>query len=296
MWRSREGVVAIAWPPERTFAAPAVFGEGMTKRTYLLSSAALLAVAVAPFALAAGEGSPLRGGARSPSDNKSQAFTRETEIIANSPTYGTRQSNKSDNGGGAIYGCRSGAGGSAKGNEPCVRVTNLASGFAFELDTAGPLGGTITASGGDNAKPFTTNATGVATGLNADRLDSKNASDITADAVKEATAASDSARPFAQVAANGTAGATRGLIASDAVSRQSAGDYQVVFSGDLTACALAAAITGTTGGEISVTPAVAADKKSTSVDVRTFDLTVGGTPPTIARNPADRGFHLSASC
>lgn len=276
----------------------------MTKRTYLLSSAVLLAVAVAPFALAAGEGSPLRGGARSPSDNKSQAFTRETEIIANSSTYGTRQSNKSDNGGGAIYGCRSGAGGSAKGNEPCVRVTNLAAGYAFELDTNGPLGGTITANGGDNAKPFTTNATGVATGLNADRLDSKNAADITADAAqtatadatREAAAASNAARPFAQVAADGAAGTSRGLIASNAVSRQGSGDYQVVFTGDLTACALAATLTGTNGGEISVTPAVAADKKSTSVDVRTFDLTVGGTPPTIARNPADRGFHLSADC
>ena len=49
------------------------------------------------------------GGARNPSSNASLAYSRETQIIANNTTYGTRQSNKSTSGGGAIYGCRAGA-------------------------------------------------------------------------------------------------------------------------------------------------------------------------------------------
>ena len=57
----------------------------------------------------------------------------ETQIIANVKSYGTRQSNKSATGGGAIYGCRSGAGGTEKGNAPCVRASNLANGRAFEF-------------------------------------------------------------------------------------------------------------------------------------------------------------------
>jgi len=99
-----------------------------TKTVWLAASAMVLAICVAPFALAAGENTPVKGGARNPSPNASQAYTKETQIIANTSTYGTRQSNKSDNGGGAIYGCRSKAGGSPKANEPCVRASNLADG------------------------------------------------------------------------------------------------------------------------------------------------------------------------
>src|SRR3954449_1582278 len=113
----------------------------MSKRLWIVASATLLAVCIAPFALAAGEGNPVRGGARNPSNNESQAYTRETQVIANNGTYGTRQSNKSDNGGGAIYGCRSGAGGSSKGNEPCLRGSNLAAGLAFEFESRGTTGG-----------------------------------------------------------------------------------------------------------------------------------------------------------
>src|SRR5438093_12916121 len=109
----------------------------MSARLCIIAGAALLAVCVAPFALAAGEGRPGTGGARNPSSNASQSFTRETQVIANNSTYGTRQSNKSDNGGGAIYGCRSGEGGSGKGNKPCLRSVNLAKGFAFELESRG---------------------------------------------------------------------------------------------------------------------------------------------------------------
>jgi len=149
-------------------------------RTFVVLTA--LAVVGAPVAISAatGEGSPLRGGARNPSANASQSYTSETQIIANTSSYGTRQSNKSDNGGGVVYGCRSKAGGTPAKNEPCVRANNLADGLAFEFSASqGALGGTINVgAGGDAKKPLTTNATGVASGLNADRVDGAEAASL----------------------------------------------------------------------------------------------------------------------
>jgi hypothetical protein len=248
---------------------------------FIVISAMLLALLATPIALGAGEGGPLDGGARNPSSNETQSYGKETEIIASTATYGTRQSNKSDNGGGAIYGCRSKAGGSPAKNEPCIRANNLNAGLAFEFDTDGALAGTITAAkAGDASKPFTTNATGVATGLNADRVDGKSAEDI----AKDAAATAQALQPFAQVGSDGTPAQTRGTQANG-VSRSAAGDYGVVFTGDLSKCALSATVTGTAPGQVTVTPAVAGG--ATTVDVRTFDGT--GTA-------ADRGFHLSAAC
>src|SRR3954453_14157924 len=121
------------------------------KGVWLAASGIGLAICVTPFALAAGGKTPARAGALNPSNNASLSYPKETQIIANTSTYGTRQSNKSDNGGGAIYGCRSGAGGSAKGNEPCIRAVDLSSGYAFEFESRGTQGGTITVgNGGDN--------------------------------------------------------------------------------------------------------------------------------------------------
>ena len=136
---------------------------------YVLASAAVLALAVSPFAIGA-TGSVLREGKRNPSSGSS---TRETEIISKSKTYGTRQSNVgSGNGGGAIYGCRSNP-----GREPCIRSNNLENGRAFEFETDGEEAGRIVTKT-EAGKPFTTNATGVATGLNADRVDGLHAAKI----------------------------------------------------------------------------------------------------------------------
>jgi hypothetical protein len=112
--------------------------------------------------------------------------TRETEIISRTNEtggakggYSTRQSNLSRSGGGAVYGCRAGTG---NNTNPCLRVNNLEGGLAFELHASkGDLGGTFTVgNGGDAKKPFTTNATGVATGLNADEVDGQSANEIVA--------------------------------------------------------------------------------------------------------------------
>jgi hypothetical protein len=131
---------------------------------WILAAAVAAALLVTPFAVAAGEGRPLIGGKRNPGADASAALATETQIIANNRTYGTRQSNKSDNGGGAIYGCRSRAGGTERGNEPCVRARNLSDGRAFEFESSGGPEVGVIRSGNPNAAPFTTNATGVATG------------------------------------------------------------------------------------------------------------------------------------
>ena len=169
---------------------------------YLLAGCVVTSVLVAaPLALGAGEGQPIDGGARNPSNNSSQAYTQETQIISNLSGYGTRQSNKSDDGGGAIYGCRA----TNTASNTCVRATNLANGQAFSFNSnGGNQVGSITSSN-KNAAPFTTNATGVATGLNADQVDGQSASQIQTAA---STAAVTSANKFAVIN-----GATGGLAA-----------------------------------------------------------------------------------
>jgi hypothetical protein len=249
----------------------------------IVISGVVAAMAATPIALGAGESRPLNGGARNPSSNASQEYFRETQIIADNGTYGTRQSNKSNSGGGAIYGCRSRPGGTPANNEPCIRANNLADGLAFEYETNGALAGTINvARAGDASKPFTTNATGVATGLNADRVDGKSADEI----AKAALAATQALNPFALVTAAGASAQARGVPANG-VTRNGTGDYDVVFAGDVSSCPLRATVTGTAPGVVTVTPALASDKKTTTVDVRTFDL--DGTA-------ADHGFHLAAAC
>ncbi len=119
-----------------------------SKRKMAVAGGVVALVATPAVAVGAGEGLPVDGGARNPSANPALAYTSETQIIANTDRYGTRQSNKSNNGGGAIYGCRSGAGGTPARNEPCIRASNLVAGLAFEFSSRGVLGGTITVQNG----------------------------------------------------------------------------------------------------------------------------------------------------
>lgn len=152
---------------------------------WLLASSIAIGVIAAPFAMAAGEGSPATLGQRNP---HAGALVKETEIIAHSGvnTYGTRQSNLGL-GGGAIYGCRSVLGqdpGNPKVSTPCIRANNLSTGEAFQFQgSAGGIIGVIQSGGSlavpnPNAKPFVTNATGEAIGLNADKVDGMDAADI----------------------------------------------------------------------------------------------------------------------
>jgi hypothetical protein len=252
-----------------------------SKTTLVLSSAVIIGLLASSFAVASGEGKNLILGKRNPGSNASAALTSETQIIANNGTYGTRQSNKSDNGGGAIYGCRSKAGGSEKGNQPCVRGSNLADGRAFEFSSnGGPEVGRIT-SGNTKAAPFTTNATGVATGLNADQVDGQSAADITKAAHDDAVATAQGLTSFAAVAADGSLSGKRGATGS---ARSAAGTYTVTFANDISACAIQATEQTTTAfGPVATE--LGADKKT--VSVVTHDNTNAA---------ADKPFHVTVSC
>ncbi|MBI5104275.1 MAG: hypothetical protein HZB46_04685 [Solirubrobacterales bacterium] len=254
------------------------------KGPWILASAIALALIVSPFAIAAGEGNPLLGGKRNPGTNESQALSSETEIIANNGTYGTRQSNKSDNGGGAIYGCRSKAGGTPKANEPCIRASNLADGRAFEFESKGGSEVGAIVSSNTSAAPFTTNATGVATGLNADRVDSKSADEIAADGAAAAKTAYQAANKFASV--TGDTGALAAGRGAKTASRTAAGVYTVDFDSAVNACAQTATIRGEAPGAVTVS-----NVDEDTLTVRTF--AVGGATNG---DPADRSFHLQVTC
>jgi hypothetical protein len=249
--------------------------RGGARGPWILASSVVVALLVTPFALAAGEGRPLLAGKRNPSPNQSVALSTETQIITNSSTYGTRQSNKSDNGGGAVYGCRSRAGGIERGNEPCVRARNLADGRAFEFENTGGTEVGVIRSSSASAAPFTTNARGVATGLNADQVDGRSAAEIVADA--------QALTRFAKVNKAGVLAAGRG---TSAASQTAPGTYTVTFAEDVSACAYSVTVVDPEGevGFATIDPI-----NATTLRVRTRDG--AGDNPV-----ANRDFHLIATC
>jgi len=248
------------------------------KPRHLIVAAVAAALVLPTIATASGEGQSIVGGQRNPTLSPSRTYTGETQIIAKNALYGTRQSNLGT-GGGAIYGCRSVAGGSAS----CIRAVNLNQGTAFDFTTNGVQGGKINAAGGDKAKPFTTNATGVATGLNADRVDSKSADELVSEATTAATTASVNAaaanNQTAQVSATGVLSKARGAASA---TRDSEGVFDVTFAKDVSACLPTATLVGTAGGQISVSPT-----STTVIRVSTFDKT--GTAD-------DSAFSLLVTC
>ena len=234
---------------------------------YVIAAALILAIGVPSAAVGFGEGRDTKLGKRNPS---SGSLNRETQIIANNGSYGTRQSNKRDGeGGGAIYGCRSSA-----GKEPCVRANNLKGGRAFEFVTAGKEAGQFQV-GDTSAPPFSTNATGKVTNLDADKVDGKSA--------EEFAGAGDLA--FASVKADGTFVAGRGATASTK-SNVAENTYTVTFNKDVSKCSFTA---GAVGG---------------SSDVGGFGATAGQQPTqVIVDEPNDAGpanagrdFHLQVIC
>ncbi len=253
--------------------------RGGARGPWILASSVVVALLVTPFALAAGEGRPLLAGKRNPSPNQSVALSTETQIITNSSTYGTRQSNKSDNGGGAVYGCRSRAGGIERGNEPCVRARNLADGRAFEFENTGGTEVGVIRSSNASAAPFTTNARGVATGLNADQVDGRSAAEIIADA--------QAAAPITRFASvNGDTGALGVRRGASAASRTATGTYTVTFDGNVSLCAYSATVIG---GDTQIGFATVEPVDATTLRVRTRQA-AGDSPA------ADRSFHLIATC
>src|SRR4051794_7400166 len=159
--------------------------DGSPRLRAILLVGTVIAVVMAPFGVAA-TGDVLRGGKRNSAGSETKIVSTTPATSASTGGYATRQSNTSNSGGGAIYGCRSGAGGTkaTPAMEPCIRANNLSNGLAFEFAASNrEVAGRIdVGTGGEGKRPFTTNATGVATGLNADRVDGKSADDITKDA------------------------------------------------------------------------------------------------------------------
>jgi hypothetical protein len=260
---------------------------------YLLASSMLLAIFIATGALAAGEGDPLTGGERNPEANQSQQLGAETEIIGliaasteQTGGYVTRQSNTrtgADAGGAAIYGCRAQAGGSAGGKEACLRATNQGGGLAVEfVSTTGPVGlfqvGPNPAQPVDVA-PFTTNATAVATGLNADRVDGLEAQQIENRAARQANL-------FARIAADGTLVGNRGAASS---TRAGTGDYRIVFEQDISACAYNATVNSSQNPLPGPIGAQLQGDTNNTVRVRTYG---DGGPD----QPGDRPVHLTVTC
>jgi len=232
---------------------------------WALLSAIALGLLVAPFAVAENN-DVMKVGSRN------AATDRETRIIGTDvATYATRQSNdKEGDGGSAAYGCRS-----ALANEPCLFVFAVRTARAFDFRSRGNEGGRILVYGDmtnpRNNRPFTTNATGVATGLNADEVDGQSA---------------DAFQPKTLIAAVDGAGAvdvtrTRGVASA---SRTSLGDYTVTFSSDISKCAYTATITQLTNAGAAV---VAPGAAPTSLSVRTLDA--GGAQ-------SDRPFHVVVNC
>jgi hypothetical protein len=204
-----------------------------------------LAIVAAPQAMASGEGTNARLGVRNPSSGN---LTVQTQIIASNSNWGTRQSNKGA-GGGAIYGCRS-----APGAESCVRAVNLMNGIAFSFQsnsgsTVGSFQVGTTSAVNPNATPFTTNASGKVTNLNADHVDGLSASQIESQAVSTAVSqAGTAAKALSSIAAVSAAGALeRGRGATSVVHTAGTGIYQVNFGASIASCVYQATLQTTAG-------------------------------------------------
>jgi hypothetical protein len=259
-----------------------MFRKLRSKGPLVLASAVIIGLLASSFAVASGEGKNLLLGKRNPGSNNSAALSSETQIIANNGTYGTRQSNKSSKGGGAIYGCRSALGGSTTGNSPCIRASNLANGRAFEFSANGGTEVGAITSGNANAAPFTTNAHGVATGLNADQVDGKGADDIAKAAHDDAVTTAQGLTSFAAVAADGTLGAAKRGATSSATS--ATGTYSVVFGNDISACA------------IQVTESTVTDAGAAAAQLGDDKKTVAVVTKDAAGVAANRPFHITVNC
>ena len=248
---------------------------------YLVISSLILALLVTPLAFAA-DGDPMRAGGRT-------TFTSITRVLGDSSTYATQQSNlRQGDGGAARYGCRSTA-----GNEFCLLSKNTGGGGSFRFTSANSLlGGVIDVDPPQgktarDAKPFTTNATGVATGLNADEVDGMSAGDI----VKAAQAGPQPFSAYARVGADGKTDKSRTDGAADTnIIHATAGVY--CFTGLKTQPQTATANLDGVPGETSVDTTTdkpgAACNGATGIQliVRTYDST-GAL--------ADKPFYVQAS-
>jgi len=228
---------------------------------------AVIAIAIAPVALASGWSwnskahaagakgrSALRGAIHNPPHS---SFSKTTGLFANTKGWVSRMKNLGSGGSEQLL-CGTPAGGDA-----CVEANNSSTGFAFSFSSAGATGGTILLKNTAGA-PFTTNAHGVASGLNANYLEGKQAKDF----LPVAGTAADSAKLggqepshyinvgqvlFAVVSAEEPK-IEEGRGAKTVTKKEST--YTVLFEGDVSKCSYTASPRGAalTEGQIGVAP------------------------------------------
>ncbi|HLI32233.1 MAG TPA: hypothetical protein VKU89_05785 [Solirubrobacteraceae bacterium] len=260
-------------------------------RRAALFGATAAALAAAPIALAASAsdtppaparaaglqaagGYPIRGGIHNPPYS---AYYRTTGIFSNNGSWTTRTENNG-NGGAIIAGCHAPSGGL-----PCLDSDNLSGGLAFTFNTSGNVGGEILLTN-PNGAPFTTNAHGLARGLNANYLEGHHASEFMAANAVPANAANASSlggQPassyvttgtllFAAVGAGRSPGiaSTRGATAVNRSEGASGVSYTVTFgSSEIASCSYTASPRGAAlaGGALGAEPD-AASKSSVIVN------------------------------
>ncbi len=124
--------------------------------------------------------------------------------------------------------------------------------------------------------PFTTNATGVATGLNADRVDSHDASDF--------ALAADILSAMVTLPTTGAPTVT-GRGATAVTDDATAGTFTVTFNRDVSKCSSTAS---PVGNATPVAPGVAA--ASGNANAVTVSFNDGSAPPAL------HSFHLQVIC
>jgi hypothetical protein len=226
--------------------------------------AATAMIVAAPVALAAGtsphhlahsatlaDNTPLKGAIHNPAAG---SYLRTTGIFANFNSWTTRVQNVGS-GGAGTFGCKASSSGSA-----CLASENNNGGLAFTFASTGSTAGKILLTN-PNSAPFTTNAHGEASGLNANFLQGKEAKEFQLAKEPAANANALGGKPaseylntgqalFADVSSEGKLLSTRGATAVT----QSGATFTVTFGGSLSKCSLTASPTGTAlaSGQIGV--------------------------------------------
>jgi hypothetical protein len=226
--------------------------------------------------LAAAGGMPIRGGIHNPPNS---SYFRTTGLFSDNGGWTARIENLGT-GGTAILGCHA-----FEGGLPCLDSYNLSGGLAFTFNASGKVGGEILLRN-PNGAPFTTNAHGVATGLNANFLQGKQASEF--QLASQPAASATNAEKLAGQPASAYVSAGQLLFANVVTGpklegargatavTQSGAAYTVTFgTADVSKCAFTASPRGAalTSGQFGVEPG---PKSKSDVVVNTPSGFAGG--------------------
>jgi hypothetical protein len=232
------------------------------KTTHVLLASVLMAMLITPFAVA-------------------QSGSSNARVERSDARYAfiARNTLQGDGGAGALA-CQSDANPAGQTNrEPCLNMVNKGTGFSAAFRTRGNIGFRLQTSGSGEAIPFLldSNATGKVEHLNADTVDG-----LSSEQMRPRFARVNFTAPDQVALATGANGVT-------AVSRTSAGRYQVTFDKDVSACAFQV-----TSGAVGVARTVAAEPLAT--DATKADVSIRRATGTDEGDPVDGRFSISATC